>query len=316
MRKSTKKKIWNGIGIAVFLVLAFFFAKVNFFVLFQGQGETGYTNILVNGNTITYSGVYPKITCDKYYTFSDTHEFMNFQHDPTCSEVSGVQVCQTYMESSGILNFKDKINDMKCYVFGTMTKYCQSCQSGCVNLQNGEYNFSGIVSWSNENGLVCTLDMKELNNFDDNLSQRNGLSGGNLIQAVFNGRVDFVYSPKICDEGLIQCSGNSIQKCSGNEWITDQYCTYGCLNGLCLDQNQEPQICTESDYRCNSGNMEICTNNQWVLKYKCETGCKDETVCNGGTKDYRKMWIVAGLSLAFILVVWFLVKFFSGGKRR
>ena len=87
-----------------------------------------------------------------------------------------------------------------------------------------------------------------------------------------------------CFDGSKQCMGTYIQICSGNAWVTQTSCTYGCYgDGHC-------NSCAPSSKRCSGSYAQSCnatsTGYKWQNTSYCSYGCVGGSCnqCVPGTK--------------------------------
>ncbi len=82
-------------------------------------------------------------------------------------------------------------------------------------------------------------------------------------------------APPACETNARRCTGNSVQLCSGGNWLTVDDCgSDTCENGSCIVQ---ALICEDGDRRCSGASVEICDNNAWVFQQTCPSGCSAGT---------------------------------------
>jgi|GEM_PF-6923035 len=74
-----------------------------------------------------------------------------------------------------------------------------------------------------------------------------------------------------CSENARRCSGNSVQLCSGDNWLTVDDCGSDiCEGGSCIVQELD---CQPNERRCSGASVEVCDNNHWTFQQACPSGC-------------------------------------------
>lgn len=103
-----------------------------------------------------------------------------------------------------------------------------------------------------------------------------------------------------------RCFNNEIQSCTGNKWIVEKACEYGCEEtsyggtiyyGCASNQIQINVVCTESDVRCVSNRTEICSRGNWTSNENCEYGCNGNK-CRQQKEDNMLLYVIVGLVMA------------------
>jgi len=320
MTKSIKKKIWMGIGILAVLVFAFFFAKVNFFSVFPFSG-TGYSAYSLDDSTnkLTYSSIVSQNLGSELLTTA--HLYYPFRVE-TADIMTNNPNYQNWISSNG--GVSNMLKDMTCKIYGSTTAGSEEYPSKGRFTVSIPYDITGTVEFS-DGAFVCIVPEQDAM-FKQALELQPAGLNAQVRYLYIQGKADFVYNEKVCNENELRCNGNYVEDCRNNLWTTQTFCEYGCGNNVCLSNSEVPInnsggndntpvndtviSCIERDYRCSNGNMQICKSNVFEFKYKCETGCKDTLMCNAfdGKKSYEKPAIIVLLSLVGIIVLTFMIK--------
>ncbi len=77
-----------------------------------------------------------------------------------------------------------------------------------------------------------------------------------------------------CNNGEVQCVGNTVQSCEQRAWVETAICAQGCAMGACADEVQ----CAPLDNRCFKNSVQVC--NAQGTAWQHQDICDDE--CNLG----------------------------------
>ncbi|MFA6603134.1 MAG: hypothetical protein WCT01_05030 [Candidatus Shapirobacteria bacterium] len=72
-----------------------------------------------------------------------------------------------------------------------------------------------------------------------------------------------------CSSGETQCSGNTVQTCSGGKWVNGQYCSSGCSGGACKNACAPNSSCGSST--CKGQTCKDSCGNTWQGQKDCST---------------------------------------------
>ena len=81
-----------------------------------------------------------------------------------------------------------------------------------------------------------------------------------------------------CNNGEVQCVGNTVQTCQMQQWVESQICAQGCDQGACADEVQ----CMPGAERCFKNSVQQCNTQgtAWAHLDICEDEC-DQGLCVG-----------------------------------
>src|SRR3989344_5505614 len=103
----------------------------------------------------------------------------------------------------------------------------------------------------------------------------------------------------VCTQNEVRCStgsecggGPCVMQCQNNNWAEYQYCAESCLNGQCVNNNQNNPICTQGQLRCSTGSecgggpcVMQGQNNNWAEYQYCAESCLNGQCVNNNQNN-------------------------------
>lgn len=134
-----------------------------------------------------------------------------------------------------------------------------TCTDGELNGAETDVDCGGGVCQACEEGAECTMDA----------DCESGTCDADGTCAPGGGP---------CNNGDVQCVGNTVQTCEARNWVETQICAQGCDMGACADEVQ----CTPMENRCFKNSVQVCNaqGTAWGHLDICEEDC-DRGLCVG-----------------------------------
>ena len=148
-----------------------------------------------------------------------------------------------------------------------------TCSDGEHNQDESDVDCGGAVCPACEEGAVCTGDAD--------------CDSGSCVDG------ECAPGAGPCDNGNVQCVGNTVQTCEARQWVESEICAQGCEMGACADEVQ----CTPMENRCFKNSVQVCNaqgtawQHQDICADECDAGlcvgaCEPNALrCNGDTQE-------------------------------